>query len=161
MLKLIVFFVVCCYFLDMETTTFGKRLKTAIKAAGKTQKSLSEKLLCAESTISSYVTGAAQPSLETLAILAAECGVSIDWLLTGREPSAAAQAGTAGNETDVKQQIRTAVEQIFSEMEIQTGKLELTEKEIELIQMVRNLPAEKRKNAMIMLRALATEDEPY
>lgn len=72
----------------MEETTNGipDRIKQAVKKSGKTQRDLARKIGIGESAFSSYVNGGAQPSADGFRVIAEECDVSIDWLITGVKP---------------------------------------------------------------------------
>ena len=79
--------------------TFGSRLRTARNKLGLTQPGLA--LKCgweSQSRISMYERDVRQPSHRDLTLLAKILGVSVEWLLTGKEPKA-----TPAEHIDVRQ----------------------------------------------------------
>lgn len=64
------------------------RIKKAIVDAGKTQRYIATLLNVAETTVSAYTKGVSEPPTKSLAIIARECGVTLDWLITGEEQAA-------------------------------------------------------------------------
>ena len=62
-----------------------KMLRTLRKQKGITMKQLGEIVGAAESTISQYETGKREPDYETLLALAQFLGVSVDYLLLGKD----------------------------------------------------------------------------
>ena len=56
------------------------------KRAGLSQEELAGRLGVSRQAVSKWETGEAQPELSKLAPLAAELGVSVDWLLSDAEP---------------------------------------------------------------------------
>ncbi|MCK5826825.1 MAG: helix-turn-helix domain-containing protein [Desulfuromusa sp.] len=61
------------------------RIKMAIVDAGITQKYIAKLLDVAETTVSAYTKGVSEPPTKNLAAIAKECGVTLDWLITGKE----------------------------------------------------------------------------
>ena len=66
---------------------FGDRLKTAIQKKGYTQKELSEILRVNQDTITNYVKEKSFPKADILLNLCDLLDISIDWLMTGKEPT--------------------------------------------------------------------------
>ena len=62
---------------------FGERLKEAFN--GETQAKVGERMFTEQGTISKYVTGKQLPPLDKVYQIASLYGVSVDWLLTGKE----------------------------------------------------------------------------
>lgn len=73
---------------------FGKRLKSAIKAAGLTQKRVSELLQINKDTISNYVRGATSPNSEMIAQLAQVLNTDAHWLVTGHHRGQASKGNS-------------------------------------------------------------------
>ena len=65
----------------------GSRLRQVRRENGWTQTDLAERLQMTKASVSNFETGATLPSLQTLITFAAETGVSLDWLLLGKEPA--------------------------------------------------------------------------
>lgn len=65
----------------MYAEVFAQKIKKARKSTGFTQLEVAKETGIPRSTITKYETGALQPDLEKLGILADFYGVSIDWLL--------------------------------------------------------------------------------
>lgn len=63
---------------------FGERLKVALKKAGYSQKSATEKLGLSKNALTNYVAGRIPEAL-ILYNLSQLCSVSMEWLLTGKE----------------------------------------------------------------------------
>ena len=68
--------------------TIGQRLAEARKNCGLTQSQVAEKLYLTTQSISSWECGNSLPDTEKISEIAALYGITTDWLLTGRLPSA-------------------------------------------------------------------------
>lgn len=68
-----------------SSLTLGERLLSARKDNGLSQPQLAEKARVDQSRLSKYERNETDPSTETLARLASVLGVSLDWLITGKE----------------------------------------------------------------------------
>ena len=66
---------------------FGERLKTAIQKKGYTQKELSEIFQINQDTITNYVKEKSFPKADMLLNICNLLDISIDWLMTGKEPT--------------------------------------------------------------------------
>lgn len=64
----------------------GARLKHARRQAGYTQERMGELLGKTKAAVSNFENGQNNPSLETVIRYAETTGVSLDWLVLGREP---------------------------------------------------------------------------
>ncbi len=73
------------YSIDPEK--FGERLKDAIRECGTTQKDLAEKIGISKTSISNYANGRI-PEVPILYEITDFLGVTMEWLLTGKEPGA-------------------------------------------------------------------------
>lgn len=65
---------------------FGNRLKEAIKKSGFSQKEIARLLNIPEQSLSRIIKGKNEPGIFKVSALAKLLGVSVDWLLTGKEP---------------------------------------------------------------------------
>lgn len=63
---------------------FGERLKQAMEKQGLTHLTLSKISGLSETTIRKYVQGKIYPGIDSAALVAHACDVSIEWLLTGK-----------------------------------------------------------------------------
>ena len=68
----------------MYKETFPSRLKKASENTGFTQREVTKETGINQPTIARYETGALEPDIEKLGILADFYGVSVDWLLGTR-----------------------------------------------------------------------------
>lgn len=68
--------------------TLGYRLAEARKNCGLTQAQVAEKLYLTTQSISAWECGNSVPDTEKIPEIAALYGVTTDWLLSGRQPSA-------------------------------------------------------------------------
>jgi transcriptional regulator with XRE-family HTH domain len=66
----------------------GERMKAARLQSGKTQQEIADALNVTKSNVSSYEKGRHTPSLAAAVTFCEQTGVSLDWLVLGREPSA-------------------------------------------------------------------------
>lgn len=62
----------------------GARIAALRKASGMNQRQLAERLKISPSAVGMYEQGRREPSVETLAAMAALFGVSIDFMVTGK-----------------------------------------------------------------------------
>lgn len=62
----------------------GQRIKQALAAAGLNQRALARRLNVTDASVSAYVLGDARMTEESYVVLSEMCGVSIDWLITGK-----------------------------------------------------------------------------
>lgn len=62
----------------------GQRIKQALAAAGLNQRALARRLNITDASVSAYVLGDARMTEESYVVLSEMCGVSIDWLITGK-----------------------------------------------------------------------------
>lgn len=67
--------------------TLGSRISYLRSKKGMSQEELAKYLKLAKSTLGMYETNKREPSFETISLIANFFGVSIDWLLTGKEIS--------------------------------------------------------------------------
>ena len=67
----------------------GARIKQARLRAGMTQQQIADLLDKTKAAVSNFENGQNKPSLETIIAFATETGVSLDWLVLGREPEGA------------------------------------------------------------------------
>lgn len=65
----------------MYSESFASKLKKAREKTGFTQREVAKETGISQPNIARYETGALEPNLETLGILADFYGVSVDWLL--------------------------------------------------------------------------------
>ena len=93
------------------------RIKKAIVDAGITQRHIAKMLGVAETTVSAYTKGVSEPPTKSLAIIAKECRVTLDWLITGNEPAAATDP-TSTNllQADINQ-IKLIVEAVMEHLQ--------------------------------------------
>lgn len=68
---------------------FGARLKSARLQRGKNQDDIGFVMGKTRNAVSQYESGRNYPAIESLIAFAEETGVSLDWLLMGREPTGA------------------------------------------------------------------------
>jgi transcriptional regulator with XRE-family HTH domain len=61
-------------------------MKAARLQAGRTQQQIADAVGKTKAAVSNFENGNNKPSLETLIAFAADTGVSLDWLVLGREP---------------------------------------------------------------------------
>ena len=64
--------------------SLGERIRHAIKESGRTQKDVAKLVGIAENTLVNYIKGKRIPDAETVAKIGGLCGVSLDWLITGK-----------------------------------------------------------------------------
>lgn len=69
--------------MTINQTDIGKRIRTALTTAGKTQRDLAAALHISESSVSAYIKGSSEPSAIGWMTISTLCGVSIDYLITG------------------------------------------------------------------------------
>lgn len=88
--------------MELDLTAFGGRIRKARELAGLSQAELGRRMETSQTDISRWERGVVMPRLSTLLAIAKACGVSTDWLLTGRNeeqgdmpPSVAPVAGAA------------------------------------------------------------------
>ena len=72
--------------MKIDKEVVGKRIKEALDKAGVSQRRLSQALNLSDPSITAYVQGTSEPSAQGFAVIAELCGVTIDWLITGRNP---------------------------------------------------------------------------
>lgn len=70
-----------------DLNRFGRRLRQMIHTRGMRQKDLARAIRVRDATISEWVSGRVFPQARQLIAISRTLDVSIDWLLTGREPS--------------------------------------------------------------------------
>jgi transcriptional regulator with XRE-family HTH domain len=68
--------------------TIGNRMKAARLQAGKTQQAIADAISVTVANVSHYETDRSNPSLAAAIAFCRETGVSLDWIVLGREPSA-------------------------------------------------------------------------
>jgi|GEM_PF-4975649 len=81
---------------------FGGRLTEAMKAAEHTQRTLAPRIGAHYNSVGQWARGKRWPDIEHLAPVAVELNVSVDWLLTGREPASARRGAVPANERAVQ-----------------------------------------------------------
>ncbi|CCQ97168.1 putative HTH-type transcriptional regulator ImmR [[Clostridium] ultunense Esp] len=72
---------------------FGTRLKSAIKKTGLTQKSAAEKLNISTQALTNYISKNRIPEAMILYRIAKLCSVTMEWLLTGEDPTSVEKPG--------------------------------------------------------------------
>lgn len=72
--------------MSTDKTSIGRRIKEARERAGLDQAALGNFCQTTNKVISSYENGRAYPPANTLALMAAACHVTIDFLVTGGTP---------------------------------------------------------------------------
>lgn len=74
---------------DQLLKDFGKRLELLRLQSGKTQEDFAVILDKTRNAVSQYEAGRNYPGMESLVSFCEETGVSLDWLIMGREPKGA------------------------------------------------------------------------
>lgn len=70
-----------------DPKAIGTRIKLILERAGMTQRALAEKLEVTDPTVSAYIRGTAGIPADVYAVVSEIGGVSIDWIITGKEES--------------------------------------------------------------------------
>uniref|UniRef100_A0A831XDM0 Helix-turn-helix domain-containing protein n=1 Tax=Geobacter metallireducens TaxID=28232 RepID=A0A831XDM0_GEOME len=81
----------------MDIQGIGNRMRDARKKARLTQTAAAAAFKCAQSLISQVENEETQPSIDYLTWLSNRAGVSIDWLITGKEPVPQGEARPAAS----------------------------------------------------------------
>jgi transcriptional regulator with XRE-family HTH domain len=92
---------------------FGPRLKVARENASMSRKDLARRLGVEESSVAAWENDSRAPRANRLIMLAGILGVSIGWLLEGREDSYMATADEP-SDMSVAHNLRTEIEQVRS-----------------------------------------------
>ncbi len=71
--------------MNIDKTDIGARIKVALENAKVSQRDLSRALNITEPSVSAYTSGKSEPSASGFATISELTGVSIDWLITGKE----------------------------------------------------------------------------
>lgn len=87
---------------ELLLKAFAVRLKDAMSAARHNQRSLAPKVGAHYNTVGHWARGERWPGIEHLGPVAVELNVSVDWLLTGREPAASPRGAVPANTTAVQ-----------------------------------------------------------
>ena len=66
-------------------TELSERIKQAVKKSGKTQRQIADAVGITDGTMSRYACGGRIPKAPIIPKLAEVCGVSVEWLQTGKE----------------------------------------------------------------------------
>jgi transcriptional regulator with XRE-family HTH domain len=82
---------------DPELEAFARRLKKAMAAAEHTRVSLGRSIDAHHNTVGHWTRANRWPQIGHLGRLAVALNVSVDWLLTGREPAASHKGATPDN----------------------------------------------------------------
>ena len=67
-------------------TDLSKRIQQAVEKSGKSQKKIAKAVGITEVSLSRYIHGERTPRATIIPKLAEACGVSVEWLQTGKEP---------------------------------------------------------------------------
>ena len=67
-------------------TDLSNRIRQAIEKSGKTQRQIADAIGITEVSMSRYTHGERTPKATIMPKLAEACGVSVEWLQTGKEP---------------------------------------------------------------------------
>ena len=67
-------------------TDLPNRIRQAVERSGKTQRQIADAIGITEVSMSRYVNGERVPRATIMPKLAEACGVSVEWLQTGKEP---------------------------------------------------------------------------
>lgn len=92
---------------------FGERLKEAMEKQGLSHLTLSKLSGLSETTIRKYIQGKIYPGIDSAALVAHACGVSIEWLLTGKSDTTDYSPGVA---EEVKPQQHDELDLILQRM---------------------------------------------
>ncbi|MCP1307780.1 helix-turn-helix domain-containing protein [Paenibacillus tyrfis] len=104
-------------------STVSERLRYARERINFKQKDVSERTGINNKTLSRYENGGSEPDINTLRILADLYEVSLDWILTGKEPVTT----NSSNEVDL--------ESILAQKKVMFRGVELTETEKNLLEL--------------------------
>jgi transcriptional regulator with XRE-family HTH domain len=142
------------------TKGLGDRIKSVRLKIGAAQKEFGKNFDVSPSAISSYERGEKTPQVDTLAKIAAMGGVSLDWLITGKE--AATQTKIVTREEALKEVARAAYQgdKSFARGICEAAGLYVTEnglekEEVLLIEAYRCASEEIREEALGMLKRSA------
>lgn len=126
----------------MENRNFGDRLKKAIKNAGTTQRALAGRLSLSESSVSGYIKGDTEPSLDSLDTISKQLNVSLDWLITGQQKK------------------KPHLEIVRESLAEYSGKtIQLTENEATMLGQFRKLKEQKQTDIVMYLAHEVARDE--
>ena len=67
-------------------TDLSNRIRQAVEKSGKTQRQIADAIGITDVSMSRYVNGERTPRATIMPKLAEACGVSVEWLQTGKEP---------------------------------------------------------------------------
>ncbi|KZE80297.1 MULTISPECIES: helix-turn-helix domain-containing protein [Paenibacillus] len=104
-------------------STVSERLRYARERINFKQKDVSERTGINNKTLSRYENGGSEPDINTLRVLADLYEVSLDWILTGKEPVTT----NSSNEVDL--------ESILAQKKVMFRGVELTETEKNLLEL--------------------------
>ena len=76
----------------MQQISFGTNLRKLLRQNKMSMKELGRRLGVEAATVSRYACGEREPSRETLVAISELFGVSLDWLITGKDPEKSASA---------------------------------------------------------------------
>ncbi|PUA40759.1 XRE family transcriptional regulator [Paenibacillus elgii] len=108
---------------DSFMSTVSERLRYARERINFKQKDVSERTGINNKTLSRYENGGSEPDINTLRVLADLYEVSLDWILTGKEPVTT----NSSNEVDL--------ESILAQKKVMFRGVELTETEKNLLEL--------------------------
>jgi transcriptional regulator with XRE-family HTH domain len=80
------YFFIYSFDMNLVLPTIGQRIKFALDAAKLKQKDLADRLGVNPTTVSGYITGKIDASVEVVRAVAEMAGVTLDWLITGEGP---------------------------------------------------------------------------
>lgn len=83
--------------MNIDKADIGARIKAALESAKVSQRDLSRALNITEPSVSAYTSGKSEPSASGFATISRLTGVSIDWLITGKEPEPKGEARPAAS----------------------------------------------------------------
>lgn len=127
--------------MSIDTSTLAGRIKASIKDAGLTQRHIAAKIGIRESAVSAYTQGASEPSATGFKVISDECGVTIDWLITGhgdkRRPASS----------------NPAIESVVRESADHWNKLDSppSDFEVRIVGMLRRLPQDTRQRFLDLI----------
>lgn len=82
--------------MNINKADIGARIKIALESAKVSQRDLSRALNITEPSVSAYTSGKSEPSAIGFATISKLTGVSIDWLITGKERPPKPELKSAG-----------------------------------------------------------------
>jgi len=86
--------------MEQKIETIGYRIKMALDARDIKQKDLAKILGVTQATVSSYISGKIDASVNVLLVVAKMTGFTLDWLITGKEYGTEISAMVTGEAPD-------------------------------------------------------------